>query len=89
MTNARQQTNRSSFCLVLKAAVLALLAQLAMVHAAPGGLRRSNRNRDNSNDERRVHGGLSDREEKIALAMEREYYRLHPAIYEEEEEMLL
>jgi hypothetical protein len=54
-----------------------------VVLATPGSLRATGRrNHNNDNNERRKTrgGGLSDREEKIAEAMEQEYYRLHPMI---------
>jgi hypothetical protein len=69
--------------LILFVTVLAMTATLVFVLAAPGGLRngrggRSNKNNDNDERRKTRAGGLSDREEKIAEAMEREYYRLHP-----------
>ena len=99
MINCDYKKRRSSFrlsvCLTTYIAVLAMTAQVPIVRATQGGLRHGNQNRHNNNNDNnnnnseRLRGGLSDREEKIALAMEREYYRMHPITYDEavEDEM--
>ena len=69
-------------------ALFTMPATVIVVLATPGSLRATRRNHNNDNSERRKTrgGGLSDREEKIAVAMEQEYYRLHPINQEAEED---